>query len=223
MRSYGLRCGLRCLFNRKPIHTPDTLFTDTPKKRALCRPSRPSPAVARVACFSQSDSPPAPSMSLSRSPSPGPNGGWSSPGLTDYRDRSSSPRQKQYDGMNGYAATDAYWAAAKAKSDQVRGQPSFQTRNEGFFQRSRRKISSTLPRFNSFALDRRDWRDAEKLGRGRWNPHRGGEWSKIKTLVGNLLRRFKVLFVLLTIIATLTIIMSETSKWLRSTEPNEPR
>ena len=62
------------------------------------------------------------------------------------------------------------------------GQPSIQTKNEGFFQRSRRKISQTLPlpAFHS----RKDWRETEKLGRGRWTPGgSSGSLSKLKTLV----------------------------------------
>lgn len=39
------------------------------------------------------------------------------------------------------------WAAAKVKSDEVRGYPSFSTRNNGFFSRQKRKISASLPRF----------------------------------------------------------------------------
>jgi len=86
--------------------------------------------------------------------------------------------------MNGYASNNISWAAAKAKSDQFKGYPSFSTRNEGFFSRSKRKISSTLPRFNSFGATKKDWRESEKLGRGRWYPGAGGRWPKLKTFLG---------------------------------------
>jgi len=148
-------------------------------------------------------------MSLSRSPSPRPNGGWPSPGLTNSNERPSS-RRAPYEEVNGNA--DAPWAAAKLKSEQIRGYPSFQTRNEGFFQRSRRKISATLPRFNSFGPNKKDWRDTEKLGRGRWYPRGEGTLSSTKTFVGNVLRKFKFLFILLAIILGITLMMSKTSR-----------
>lgn len=147
-------------------------------------------------------------MSLSRSPSPSPNGGWSTPGLTDHTGRG-SPRNLPYE-MNGYASDDISWAAAKAKNDQVRKYPSFSTRNEGFFSRSKRKISSTLPTFNSFATTKKDWRQSEKLGRGRWHPGAGGRWSKLRTYAGNVLRKFRFLFLILSIILVVTIVMSKT-------------
>ncbi|OJJ46199.1 hypothetical protein ASPZODRAFT_67584 [Penicilliopsis zonata CBS 506.65] len=85
-------------------------------------------------------------MSLSRSPSPRPGGGWSSPGLTagggggGSSSGTSTPRSPN--GPGGLS-----WAAAKAKSDEVRSYPSFATRNNGFFSRQKRKISASLPRF----------------------------------------------------------------------------
>lgn len=91
------------------------------------------------------------------------------------------------------------------------GQPSIQTKNEGFFQRSRRKISQTLPlpAFHS----RKDWRETEKLGRGRWTPGgSSGSLSKLKTLVGNVLRRFKFAFVILTIVAVVTVLFNQTGE-----------
>ena len=149
-------------------------------------------------------------MSLSRSPSPRPNGGWSTPGLTDHAGRE-SPGTSPYE-MNGYASNNISWAAAKAKGDQPRGYPSFATRNEGFFSRSKRKISSTLPRFNNFGTTKKDWRESEKLGRGRWYPGGGGRWPRLKTLAGNILRKFKFLFIVLAIIALITFATSKARK-----------
>jgi len=144
-------------------------------------------------------------MSLSRSPSPRPNGGWASHGLTD-----DSSSEQSITGMNGFANNDAHWAAAKAKAQQVRGYPTIQSKNEGFFQRSRRKISQTLPTFNANFQDKRDWRESEKLGRGRWYPKGGGFLSRLKTIIGNILRKFKVLFILLAAISLLSILFSST-------------
>ena len=131
-------------------------------------------------------------MSLSRPPSPQPNGGWASTGLTN--SGRSSPH------MNGFApgpsSNNITWAAAKTKKS--RGYPSFQTKNEGFFQRSRRKISTGLPRFNSFKD--KDWKDTEKLGRGRWYPRGGSRLGRLKTFVGSVLRRFRFVILILILV-----------------------
>ena len=115
--------------------------------------------------------------------------------------------------MNGYTTHDDSWAAAKARSEKVKGYPSFSTRNEGFFSRSKRKISSALPRYNSFGQEKKDWRESEKLGRGRWYPAGGGRLPRLKTFVGNVLRRFKALFIVLAIIGVITMVMSNTREW----------
>jgi mannan polymerase II complex MNN10 subunit len=102
--------------------------------------------------------------------------------------------------MNGFApgssSSSMTWTAAKTKKS--RGYPSFQTKNEGFFQRSRRKISTGIPRFNSFKDQ--DWKDTEKLGRGRWYPRGGGQLGRLKTFIGSVLRRFKFVILVLVLI-----------------------
>lgn len=109
-------------------------------------------------------------------------------------------------------STDDQWAAARAKSARVKraNGPTVQTKNEGFFQRSRRKISQTLPAFHNYPRTPQDWREAEKLGRGRWTP--GGESGigKLKTFVGNVLRRFKFVFVVLATVAAFTMLITQT-------------
>jgi hypothetical protein len=168
--------------------------------QASDQPVRPIPGTAS----------PATPMSLSRSPSPRLGGGWSTPGLTDDCGYG-TPGRREYGDLNGSASNDSAWAAAKARSSQVRNTPSFTTRNEGFFSRQKRKISATLPRFNSFGPNQKDW-NAEKLGRGRWRPTGGGKWSRLKTLVGNLLRKFKFLFVMLALIVFTTLLWSKSSE-----------
>ncbi|KAI5282784.1 alpha-1,6-mannosyltransferase [Ascosphaera acerosa] len=73
------------------------------------------------------------------------NGGLASPGL------GSPGLLPSNSGSNLVAAAGTTgpvsWESAKAKSDAVRGYPSFSTRNHGFFSRQRRKISASLPRF----------------------------------------------------------------------------
>lgn len=91
-----------------------------------------------------------------------------------------------------------------------------QTKNEGFFQRSRRKISQTLPlpAFHKYGPKTpKDWREAEKLGRGRWTPGGGSGVGKLKTFVGNVLRRFRFIFVVLAAVAALTVIITQTGTW----------
>lgn len=147
-------------------------------------------------------------MALSRSPSPLPNGGWTAPGPVE---RGSTPNGL-YAGANGYSSSDDQWAAAKARSAQVRGYPSIQTKNEGFFQRSKRKISSTLPVFSPYTPLSANWKDPEKLGRSRWSPRGGGSFSRLKTFVGNVLRRFKFLAIVLSLVAMTTLLISNTGE-----------
>ena len=90
---------------------------------------------------------------MSRSPSPQP-GGWSSPGLNapDYNGGRTSPY------ANGSSSHNVTWASAQARSAEVKGYPAFTPRNQGFFGKHFRRISTSLP-FNHG--------DKEKLGRGR--------------------------------------------------------
>ncbi|KAF9883870.1 alpha-1,6-mannosyltransferase [Aspergillus nanangensis] len=119
-------------------------------------------------------------MSMSRSPSPHPGAGWSSPGLTP-GSGTSTPRSG-YLSPNHLGANGISWATAKAKSDEVRGYPSFSTRNNGFFSRSKRQISATLPRFrlntgsspNGYYVDKDEYGRGPKSGSGRsWLPFGG--------------------------------------------------
>ena len=96
------------------------------------------------------------------------------------------------------------WASAQAKSDAVRGYPSFSTRNNGFFSRHGRKLSASLPRFNIGS--RKDYREKEKLGRGRWSPNGGSRLARLKTLLGGILRRMKMR-VLVLLLLTLSLLL----------------
>ncbi|OJI79735.1 alpha-1,6-mannosyltransferase [Aspergillus tubingensis] len=105
-------------------------------------------------------------MSLSRSPSPHPAGaGWSSPGLTS--PSGSTTPHNGFLSPNPIGASGISWAAAKAKSDEVRGYPSFSTKNSGFFSRSRRQLSATLPRFRLGSGSPNGYVDKDEFGRGR--------------------------------------------------------
>lgn len=136
-------------------------------------------------------------MSLSRSPSPARGGGWSSPGLTSPFDNVSgkaSPRKTYGDiPMNGSASAsgdNVTWASAKARSEEVNGYPSFSTRNNGFFSRHARKLSTSLPTFSMGG--RRDFSDKEKLGRGRWPPIQGSRTGQFLTYTGRIIWRLRL-------------------------------
>ena len=135
------------------------------------------------------------SMSLSRSPSPRRGGGWSSPGLTSPYDNASgnaSPRRAYGETQtNGSSSGDnVTWAKAKARSEEVKGYPSFSTRNNGFFSRHARKISTSLPTFRMTA--RRDFSDKERLGRGRWAQMGGSRTGRFLTYLGRTIWRLRL-------------------------------
>ncbi len=136
-------------------------------------------------------------MSLSRSPSPTRGGGWASPGLTSpYENVSgkSSPRKPYGEiQMNGLASANGEnvtWASAKARSEEINGYPSFSTRNNGFFSRHARKISTSLPTFSLGG--RKDFADKEKLGRGRWPPIAGNRTVRYLQRTGRVAWRFRL-------------------------------
>lgn len=156
-------------------------------------------------------------MSLSRSPSPRAGGGWSSPGLTspfDTLSGRSSPR-KAYGDLHlneGPITNGVTWASAKAKSEEVNGYPSFSTRNNGFFSRHARKISSSLPRFT--LGNRQTYAEKEKLGRGRWYPSGGSRMARIKTFLGSMTRRMRLRILLVFVLAFAVVLFYTTCKCL---------
>ncbi|KAJ6134677.1 hypothetical protein N7523_000999 [Penicillium sp. IBT 18751x] len=113
-------------------------------------------------------------MSLSRSPSPHPGGGWSSPGLTP-GSGNSTPRGYSPSGAS-LAPSGISWAAAKAKSDEVRGYPSFSTRNSGFFSRQKHRISARLP---SFRGESHSYVAKDQYGRAHHRPGGHGPFGTL--------------------------------------------
>ena len=80
--------------------------------------------------------------------------GWSrsSPSLTSTGSGASTPRSGIFSPTTSSSTlgpSGISWASAKAKSDEVRGYPSFSTRKNGFFSRQKGKISARLPNFSS--------------------------------------------------------------------------
>ncbi|KAJ5900076.1 hypothetical protein N7495_004820 [Penicillium taxi] len=90
--------------------------------------------------------------------------GWSSPGLTP----GSGTTPRGYSPSSLSPGTGISWATAKAKSDEVRGYPSFSTRNSGFFSRQKHKISSRLPGFRG-SPSPRGYDDKDAYKRAQWN------------------------------------------------------
>ena len=94
-------------------------------------------------------------MSCERSSPPLIGSGWShtSPSLASTGSGASTPHTGIFSPTSSSGAatlgppSGISWASAKAKSDEVRGYPSFSTRNSGFFSRQKHKISARLPRF----------------------------------------------------------------------------
>lgn len=149
-------------------------------------------------------------MSLSRSPSPHPGGGWSSPGLTP-GSGSSTPRGYSPASL---APSGISWAAAKAKSDEVRKYPSFETRNSGFFSRQKRKISARLPSFRGHA-SKHGYLDKDVYGRGHLHAGGGGGgWGPLAALK-TLLRRGRTRVVFGLFLLWLGYLFLWTSKWCR--------
>ena len=128
-------------------------------------------------------------MSLSRSPSPRAEGGWSSPGLTNFADDTDKVRQSN---SSGNIVT---WAGAKKKSELVNGGNLPFPRNNGFFNRHMRSLSNSLPRFNMGG--NYSYAEKEKLGRGRWNAKDGSIISRVRNRVIQFARKSRLRFMII--------------------------
>lgn len=160
-------------------------------------------------------------MSLSRSPSPHPGGGWASPGLNSpglnspglnspYGSGRLSPQPQRS------AGSSVTWESARAKSEGVNGgYPSFSTQNNGFFNRHYRKLSSSLPRFNSGLGGGRakGYADREKLGRGR---PIGSKFSQLVGALGRSSRAARIRMLAVLAFILMIILFYTTRKLLQS-------
>lgn len=72
-----------------------------------------------------------------------------------------------------------------------------------------------MPAFNAFTTNSKDWRESEKLGRGRWYPPGGGggRWATLRTFIGNVLRKGRFVLIILALVVILTVISSKTRKY----------
>ena len=129
-----------------------------------------------------------PAVEMSRSPSPRP-GGWSSPGLNTPYD--SGGRTGPF--ANG-SSNNVTWASAQARSANVKGYNAFTPRNQGFFGKHFRRISTSLP----FSYG-----EKEKVNRGRgYQGYQGNnKFLQMLNRIGwNLWRLRKPLGTVLTIV-----------------------
>lgn len=132
-------------------------------------------------------------MTISRSPSPAPGGGWSSPGLNLNTSGRSSP-STTFPGSNG-----GLWESSRNRNNGGRGYPAFEIQNQGFFQRHMRRISSSLPRFNSNIHHAE--KEKEKLQKGQWtSSHSTSLWSRLRTMAGTIGRRSKIRLLLVSLL-----------------------
>ncbi|KAK5652563.1 hypothetical protein OQA88_10324 [Cercophora sp. LCS_1] len=148
-------------------------------------------------------------MSLSRSPSPVP-GGWSSPGLINTSGRSSPARGA---GSNG---TPVMWESARMKKTGDSGYPSFSTQNKSFFSRHMRRLSSSLPRFQSS----QPYAEKEKLGRGQWSAQSIPLLGRLKGIMARMGRKMKIRLLVLFLFVLSIVIFYNTPlvyHWRRTT------
>ncbi|KAI9037447.1 putative alpha-1,6-mannosyltransferase subunit [Aspergillus affinis] len=151
-------------------------------------------------------------MSLSRSPSPHPGAGWSSPGLTP-GSGSSTPRSGLLS-PNSLGPGGISWAAAKAKSEEVRGYPSFATRNNGFFSRSKRQLTATLPRFRGGSGSPDDYFEKKDVYYDRGRGFLSGASWRSYGFGRTMLRRLRLRYLL----ALLLVVVGYLCFWTYSVE-----
>ncbi|KAL1843028.1 hypothetical protein VTJ49DRAFT_3342 [Mycothermus thermophilus] len=144
-------------------------------------------------------------MSLSRSTSPIPGGGWATPGLDITGGRSSPTR--------ALSGTPAMWQQSSrlgrnhggggygGGSNHNNRYPSFSTRTQGFFGRHMRRLSNSLPRFNSSPY----YADKEKLGRERWSAQNATLPGRIRSILGRMGRKMKTRLLFLLILLSLLV------------------
>jgi mannan polymerase II complex MNN10 subunit len=91
--------------------------------------------------------------------------------------------------MRGYAnggANNVTWAAAQARSAEVKGYGAFAPRNNNFFNRHLRSISNSLP---SFAPS---YAEKEKVSRGRWARFQRTRLGQVFAKVGRKMWRWRI-------------------------------
>lgn len=101
------------------------------------------------------------------------------------------------------------WESARIKNMGNGGYPSFATQNQGFFTRHMRRISNSLPQFNTST----HYAEKEKLQRGGWAPAQSVPlYGRIRNVAARLGRKSKLrlLLVLLLLLAIVIFYQSRT-------------
>jgi mannan polymerase II complex MNN10 subunit len=80
------------------------------------------------------------------------------------------------------------WESSRQKKSGGTGYPSFSTRNQSFFGRHMRRLSSSLPRFSTSP----HYAEKEKLGRGRWSVHNVPLLGRIRGIMARMGRKMKM-------------------------------
>lgn len=146
-------------------------------------------------------------MSLSRSPSPHAEGGWSSPGLTNYG--TGSGRDSPSEGFRATNSNNVTWAGAKKKSEIVNG--GHISQNGGFFKRHMRTLSSNLPTFN--ITGDYNYTEKEKIGQRRWTLNDGSTFGRLRATFVKSYRQSKIRFMLVLALTVMLLVWWLTRKF----------
>ena len=107
--------------------------------------------------------------------------------------------------MNGTGA-GITWETAKARSDEVKGY----TKNQGFFSRHVRKLSTSLPMFDMG----KNYAQKEKLGRGRWFPSNQTRTGRFLSSIGRMVWRMRLKIGVLLLLLLTYILFYTTREYL---------
>lgn len=102
-------------------------------------------------------------------------------------------------GFMGSSGTPAMWESSRLKRGGAgagTGYPSFSTKSQGFFGRHMRRLSSSLPRFNTNPY----YAEKEKLNRGRWPLQSVPLLGRIRSILARMSRRTKMRLLILFLI-----------------------
>lgn len=135
-----------------------------------------------------------PAMSSSRPTSPNHTGGYSAPGF--HTPGFHTPPHHQ-SGSNVHTVRTVSWADAKARAAKIKGYGAYES-NQSFTKRYLGRMSASLPFHNSNRngyTTGRDYREKEKLGRGRWTPMGGTRKTRfwdVATMIRRMAWRFRL-------------------------------
>lgn len=101
------------------------------------------------------------------------------------------------------------WESARIKKTAESGYPSFSTQNKSFFSRHMRRLSSSLPRFQSS----QPYAEKEKLGRGQWSAQSIPLLGRLKGIMARMGRKMKIRLLILFLCFLAIVIFYNTRKF----------